>query len=148
MRTRFFGVVLAVVTGCAGDDGPPTTDSGTTPTEALDIVGAYVDDFDTAHEITETTWTQTYPGYDPLTFAISQWGDDWLVAQNGADNAYSADLWSRFDWVWEGGVLYVCQSAYDAVDEDAAVATPAADGSDLDAGCGGFPFSALTPVTR
>jgi hypothetical protein len=143
-----FGVVLAVVAGCTGDDSKTTTDSGaptTTPT-VLSIVGSYEDEFGTEHVITEEVWTQTYPGAAPLTFEIDTFGADWLVAQNGPDNAYSPDLWSRFDWVEVDGDLYYCQTAYDAPDAASAEAATPADTTDVDAGCGGFPFSMLLPV--
>jgi hypothetical protein len=144
MRAILFGVVLAVVTGC-GDDEPKTTDSGTPP-DSLAIVGTWLDEFDTEHVIDEEAWTQQYAGYDPLVFEIAAWGDGWLVAQNGAQNAYFAGAWSRFDWAWDGELLLVCQSAFDAPDQAAAEAATPADTRDLDAGCGGFPFSTLTPA--
>jgi hypothetical protein len=139
-----FGV-LAVVTGCTGSDAKDTNvDSGTdVPAESLSIVGEYVDDFGTEHTITDDVWTQTYPGYDPSTYAIETFGADWLVAQNGDENSYSAGLWSRFDWLDDPMGLYYCQTAYDAASAEEAEAATPADRSDLEAGCGGFPFSNL-----
>jgi hypothetical protein len=50
------------------------------------------------------------------------------------------------DWSIDGSNAWFCQTAYDAADADAALATPAADATDpaID-GCGGFPWSYLTP---
>ena len=81
------------------------------------------------------------------TFAVAQYDSsaDFLVAQNGSANEYNPDLWSRFDWTYVGNDLYVCQSAYDAADEQSAVDAPAADASDpANSGCGGdFAWSKL-----
>ena len=76
------------------------------------------------------------------------WAAMFVIAENDADNAYSAGLWSRFDWAWDGTDLYYCQTAFAEATEADALAVPAADSSDLlNAGCGAydFPWSKLTP---
>lgn len=110
--------------------------------DALEIAGSWVDNYAGSHEITQSTWVMDMGG----TFHISQYsnGDDFLIAQNDAANAYNPDLWSRFDWTYDGSDLYYCQSAYDAASEAAALAATPANASDLNSGCGGFAWSALT----
>jgi len=136
-------------------DSDSDTDSDTdTDTDTdLEIAGSWLDSWGTTHVIDSATWTQTYPSADTAgedsvyTFAISQYSndDDMLVAQNDSANEYNADLWSRFDWSWDTkGGLWYCQTAYGAKSEKEALATPAADSSDMDAGCGGFSWTALT----
>ncbi len=150
MRFLYSGVVLTVLAACGSDPKDDTTDTDTgKPTDGgLAIAGSYVDAFGTAHEITDTLWTQTFAGYDPSTFEIAAYDNDasYLVAQNGSDNAYSAGLWSRFDWMADGDDLYYCQTVFDAADQAGAEGAARADDTDLDgAGCGGFPWTLLTP---
>ncbi len=121
--------------GCAGF-------SWSRLSERLEIIGAWVDDWGTSHDIAQDSWTMG----DDL-FHISQLDNqaDYLVAQNDAANAYNPELWSRFDWTWHEGELYYCQIAYDAADEASAAGNEDADRADLDAGCAGFSWSRLTP---
>lgn len=146
MRRSFFAVVLAVIVGCAGDD-TKTNDTGTPTDEGLTLEGEWTDDFGTAHVITLDRWTQQFGDYPPYVFEIDSFGADSLIARNGDDNGYNPGDWSRFDWVFVEGDPWVCQIVFDAADADAAAAAPRADDSDLDAGCGGFPFTHLTPAT-
>ncbi len=72
---------------------------------------------------------------------------DFLIAQADSKNQYYASLWNRFDWNVDGNnVLRVCETAYQAATEQEALATPAANAQDFDKGCGGFPWSVLTPI--
>lgn len=125
-------------------------DTGLTETTppGLAIAGVYTDEYGATHEIDEATWVQRFPApfEDTWTFTVTQHDNagEFLVAQNGAENPYSAGLWSRFDWTWPDH-LYYCQTVYDAeVEQDAADASRA-DAADLDAGCGGFAWTDLTP---
>lgn len=115
---------------------------------ALDIAGSYTDAFGTDHDIDETTWSQSGATGYSSTYDVVSFDNDaqYLVAQNGPENAYSADLWSRFDWVRADGVLYYCQTNFGAESQDAAEATARGDDSDpAAAGCGGFAWTALSP---
>jgi len=108
---------------------------------ALEIEGEWTDNWGSAHDISQTVWSTM--GSD---FFISQYSnvEAFLLAQNDSANEYNPDLWSRFDWFYDSdGELLYCQSTYDAVDEDAALAA-SADRADIDAGCGGFAWSVLT----
>lgn len=157
--------------GCdeAEDDGATTagaTDGGTTGatdgtgdgsgessgTEAgsqdgLEIVGSYVENFASgsgSHEITETTWTQDFDGFvvnlDVLSYDNES---DWLVTED-ADNP---GVFSKIQWTYAGDDLYYCSVVFDATSEQAALDAPPADDSDpANTGCGGFPWSALTPA--
>jgi hypothetical protein len=108
--------------------------------EALEIVGTYVDNFDSDHEITSATWTNFG------VYNISQFDNEarYVIAQNDESNGSFPCLWSRFDWTLDGEDLYYCQSAYNAESEEAALEAEPADPEDLDKGCGGFEWSQLT----
>jgi hypothetical protein len=117
--------------------------------EPLAFAGSYDDNFGSHHEITPTEWTQT--GYGLTSrFFISQHSNagGYVVARNGADNAYNPGKWSRFDWTrfddGNGLSLWVCQVAFDASSEAEALGTPPAQRDDPSAGgCGGFAWSEL-----
>jgi hypothetical protein len=142
-------------TGPAGspdDSGPDDTgpgDTGAEPRGDPAIAGTYVDQYGVEHEIGATEWTQQYPGYPADVYHLTRWSDDdrYVVALNGTENAFFADLWSRFDWTTgPDGHLYYCQTAYGAADEASALATPRGDDADpASTGCGGFAWTDLTP---
>ena len=109
--------------------------------EALSIRGEFVDNYGTDHMITQSTWVS-----GSSIFAITYLSNDdqMLVAQNDSGNAWSADLWSRFDWTENEDGLWYCQTAYGAESEEAAMNTEAADASDpANGGCSGFSWSKL-----
>jgi hypothetical protein len=129
-------VLLCLTVPCLGGC------SGGSEEQDLEIIGSYVDEWDGAHEIGLQTWSTM-----GSVFHISQYSnlDDFLVAQNDPANEYNPDLWSRFDWTWDGADLYYCQIAYDAASEVAALAADGADRADLATGCNDFAWSKLTP---
>jgi hypothetical protein len=124
-------------------------DSGITSStdQGLPILGTFTDEFGTTHEIDEARWVQTFPGYDPMAFDIAGWDPaGWLVAQNDAANAFDPEMWSRFQWLDAAdGHLYYCQTEFAAPTRQDAEASASADPTDLDAGCGGFSWTDLTP---
>jgi hypothetical protein len=128
----------AATGACVCDDG--YSGAACEVQDALEIAGTYVDNWGMDHEVTQTTWTTM-----GSSFAIAQYSnaEDWLVAHNAASNAYNPDLWSRFDWTVASDTLYYCQTAFDAADEAAALATAPADRADLETGCGGYGWSRL-----
>jgi hypothetical protein len=157
-RNFRFAIAITVLVALASctDDAPgmeeeTSSETGTeteteTETETGDemmlaIVGSYTDDFGDMHTISETEWTNSAG-----SFAIAQYDNDemWLVAQNAETNMFSPGLWSRFDWAWDGEQLYYCQSVFDGATIEAALAG-SANADDLTMGCGGFPWSQLTP---
>jgi len=113
---------------------------------SLDILGEYADDYGTSHVITNETWAQS-SSFGDSTFNITRFSnhDEYLIAQNDASNDYNPELWSRFDWVVDGGELWFCQSTYDAPTELDALETARADDTDPSTGgCGEFAWSRLT----
>lgn len=119
--------------------------TGLAPATPPAIAGAYTDDFAGAHEITAHGWIQG-EGAEASRFVFTAVGEGWAIALNDPANRYSPGLWSRFDWTVADGVLYACQSAYDAPTAAAARAAMADARAPADGGCGMFPWSALTPV--
>lgn len=132
-------VLVGFLVACGEEDPGP-----------LAIAGAYTDAFGTAHEITDTSWTQTFGSGTTAAayaFAITSYDnvEQYLIAENGADNGYFPGLWSRFDWTDVDGDLFYCQSAFDAATEEDAFAAPRADDTDpASGGCGGFAWTALS----
>jgi hypothetical protein len=109
--------------------------------ETLEIAGSYTDDYGNTHEITGDTWTTMGSVFHITQFDNDQ---DFLVAQNDSANEYNPDLWSRFDWVFDGDSnLFYCQAAYAASSEQEALESTSADRGDLETGCGGFAWSGL-----
>ena len=114
--------------------------------EGLEIAGTYQDDFGTTHVITGSTWTQTI-GTSTLSFTFVKFdnGQDFLVAQNDASNAFNPELFSRFDWTTFESRLYTCQVAFSEDTAAEAEAATTADRTDpTTGGCGGFSWSGLT----
>lgn len=113
-------------------------------TESLDLVGDYTTNFDGTFTVTESTID------DGLgTYAVLNFDNDagWVVVQNDSDNGFNPDLYSRFDWAEVGGQLYVCQVTFDSASEEDATDVAPADASDpANDGCGGFSWTAITPV--
>jgi len=136
------------VAGAGGETGGQGgAGGGGGSSSGLAIVGTYLDNWDSTHEITDSTWTMGMAGTSSVFhITIFSNADQYLIAQNDAANQYSPSLWSRFDWTQDQGILYYCQTAYDAASEQAALDTPRADVKDLAGkGCGGFAWSKLTP---
>ena len=132
--------------GTDGSDGADGTDG--TPTDpTLAIVGSYFDNFGGEHVIREDTWTMDFGGGSTYDYTHTAYDNDemWLVAENGPDNVDEEGLWSRFDWTFIGGGLYLCQTTGTAASEADALATEPADPTDLDAGCPYYGWLTMTP---
>lgn len=132
--------------GTDGADGADGTDG--TPTDpTLAIVGSYFDNFGGEHVIREDTWTMDFGGGSTYDYTHTAYDNDemWLVAENGPDNVDEEGLWSRFDWTFIGGGLYLCQTTGTAASEADALATEPADPTDLDAGCPYYGWLTMTP---
>ena len=124
------------------DDTAIVEDTSDTSTEELEVIGSYTDSWGGTLEVTAETITDGYGN----SFHISAFDNEgnWLVAQNDAANEYFPELWSLFDWTEDAGQLYYCQSMFDAATADDAQNGTHANVSDLQAGCGGFGWTALT----
>jgi hypothetical protein len=141
------------VGGAGGEGGAGAVGGagGMAETDSIAIQGVFGDGAG-RHDITDEFWTQTYEGSEPSSYAFVNVDNEssFAIAQNGSQNAFNPDLFSRFDWHWTNSGLFYCQSAYDATTAEAAQETNRPDDTDPSvAGCGGmFPWSTLTPVTQ
>lgn len=129
--------------GCAGFPWSRLT-PGQGP---IAILGEWTDAFGGTHTINNERWIQQYPDSAPITFNMSAWenASEVAFAQNSLSNEWSPGLWSRFDWIWDEGAVWYCQTVFDAESEEAARAADAADAADpATGGCGGAPWTELT----
>lgn len=133
----------ALATPPADASDPATTGCGTFPWShliaTLPVTGVWDDGF-AVHHVDEATWAM---GDDVFPIFDVDLSANFLVAQNGQDNAFNPGKWSRFDWIVVGTEVSYCQAAYDADTAEAAAAV-SPDHGDLAAGCGGFSWSTLT----
>ena len=115
------------------------------PPPGPEIAGDWVDGWGSRHSITNSDWTSEGSRWQ---FTLIENTSDFIIAQNDAANAYFPGLWSRFDWTVDpGGQLWYCQSAYDAPTEgDAFMASIPDASAPSTGGCGGFPWSSLSPA--
>jgi hypothetical protein len=134
-RAILASAVLSLAPACATE----SDDSG--GNDDLEIVGTYDDGFGT-HEITADTWTID----GTAVFHIVDFDNEagFVIAHNDEENEYGPGQWSRFDWTWSGDTLHYCQPVYEGADE-AEARSGSSDPDDLETGCGGFPWSTLTP---
>jgi len=108
----------------------------------IEIAGDWTDSWGQAHRVTNEQWEIV-----DSVFAITEYDNDdhYAIAHNDDANEYFPGLWSRFDWTYHADAWWVCQTAFDATDEDAALSTEAADAADpATTGCAGFAWSELT----
>lgn len=149
------GVEPSSTTGDASTGAAESDDTGSdgTGTErGLEIVGQWVETFpgggEQTHTITEIDWT-TISEFGTAIHHIDSYDNetDTLIAQADASNDFNPEAWGKFQWTWDGnGDLWYCQIVFDAATPQDAAAGPDADPSDpANGGCGGFPWSALTP---
>lgn len=148
-------IALLAVPACSdkgGDDSAATDDSGggddSGGSADIAIAGSWTDDYGGDHTITNDSWSQ-YGGSSVFDFTEYDNDEAYAIAQNGSANEYNPDLYSRFDWTWDAAdQLWYCQTAYAAASEADALATAAADPTDPSTtGCGGFPWTSLTPAS-
>lgn len=143
--------------GDSGVDTDTGTDTGTDTEGAPAIAGDWIDDWGNAHSVTADAWTTEYPGEgDAGTTTsvthVTSWSNDdagfgVIVGQNDAVDSFYPGLWSRYDWAYaDDEELYFCQIEFAAADEETAATNDGADRADLDAGCGGYPWSHLTAM--
>ena len=135
----------ALATPAADKTDPATSGCGSSPwtklSPALEIAGKYIDNYKSSHVISSFEWIN-----ESLVYNISQYDNEqgFIIAQNDNGNEWNPKKWSRFDYTEKDGVLYYCQTAYDAETEEAALATPAPDKTDpATSGCGSSPWTEL-----
>lgn len=141
----------------ASQDAGTTADAGTTPDAAVSpdapsieppsIVGAYDTNFGGFVRVTETGADFSWYADGDVVWTTWSNEEQYLIGQNASTDPFNPDRFSRFDFAEVDGILYWCQTAFDAADEAAALSTPRADDSDpATMGCGGaFAWTALTP---
>jgi hypothetical protein len=151
----------AVGSDAPASDAPATSDAFASdaplavdafvPSDApatIAIAGSYMDDFGGMHVVSNTRWESSGVGF-ASGFRISRFDNaaGFAIAQNDATNDFSPSLWSRYEWVTVGGVLYMCQSPYDSLTEEDAMNAPRPDRTTpASSGCGMFGWSALTSI--
>lgn len=145
MRLHMLALALIACDGADPDTDALPGDTDTDFPAEIALAGTFTDEWGTTHTITSTLWTQAPYGD---AYHITQFDNAtaYAIAQNDSANAFFPDAWSRFDWAESSGSTWYCQSAFDAADEAAALAaTPADAGAPDTDGCGGFPWTNLTP---
>ena len=106
---------------------------------ALDIDGLWTDSYGYDHDVSPFAWNDN---------TVTQYDNDaqFIIAQNSPDDAWSPDLWSKYNWTTDDdGDLFYCQIAYAEATEADALAVTDADATDLASGCNGFPWTNMTP---
>jgi len=103
--------------------------------EEISIVGEWIDEWNSSQVIDSDSWNSN---------TITHYDNDemWAVAENGADS-WNPGFWSKYDWTWNSEELYYCQSTFAAESEADALSADSANATDLDTGCGGFPWSQM-----
>jgi hypothetical protein len=114
---------------------------------ALAVLGVWVDGDGVVYDLSDESGVWTL-GAD--TFAQDSYDNElqYAVAHNGAANPESAGLWSRFDWAWEEGTLYLCHTTASAADAAAAEqASAPSSTSPATSGCNGGAWIELSEGT-
>lgn len=163
--------ILLALNILSSDYASAEADSTNTTSAKIEIIGSYTDAYGTNVTVTSDTFTTMYPGDDAagpsiidITFFSNTLG--FLVGKNGGAGSWYPGYWSRIDWhtataaQWgmsEAGKVAYCTSAFNAESEFAAMRLQTQPGGAVDpdiydislansTGCGGYPFSILTPV--
>ena len=93
------------------------------------------------YDLSGPTWAIGSSSYVLGTYSNA---NQLVVAQNDSGNAENPDLWSRFDWAWTEGKLFLCHTSGDHADADTAEAAAAADSdTPATAGCAGGAWTEL-----
>jgi hypothetical protein len=144
-----FSHAAYLTTGCGGFAFSSLTPPPTPP--LLIAGGDWTDSWGTVVTVSSTAYISTYPGTSPCVQHITHYdnAEGFLVGRNEGAGCYYEGNWSRIDWVIDtDDNLHVCTSQYNAPSEEAAMDAVEAHDHSLYAstGCGGFAFSALTPL--
>ncbi len=144
MSSRFLPLLLLA----ACHSAPPVVSPSATTPPAL-VIGSFTDDYGTRHVVSDSLWQHGTRN----RYHIVQWNaaGQYLIAQNDSSNSAEKGRWSRIDWMplegmspWTWGF---CLTAWDAPSRAAAEATPGANRAAPRTGCGGHPFSRMTPTS-
>ena len=139
---------LLILTGCGKKENPLplATIEQNQVIESVEISGSYIDGYNTEHVVGNETWVSTYNS-SSSTYHILEFNNNeqYIRALNG-DDTFSPGTYSLFEWVEVQGVLYYCQTAYDAESLESLKSLTGSDKSDPEnGGCGdyGFPWTVL-----
>ncbi len=111
------------------------------------LIGAFEDDYGIEHVISEQEWQQR----PDTRYRVVRWhvDDQYLIAQNDADNPGDAGKWTRIDWMRLSDMLpyewAFCLSAYAAASAEEAERTDVARRDTPKTGCNGYPYSRMRP---
>jgi len=137
-------MLLVFITGCDNE----TSEKNDNDTEPVhEIIGRYSDSFGGPHIISNTVWDQGgMMGRFNIEFFDSE--NDVIIAQNDKNNEFSAEKWSRFDYLIDSSKIYFCQIVYDLDTMQEAIDATGADRVDLDGGCNGFGWTELAEIAE
>ena len=108
---------------------------------SAEIFGDWTDKYGSSYSFDQEVIDSGYAVYDVV---VVNDGEQFVVARNSESADFYPCQYSRFDWAVKAGDYYLCRTDLDADSVDEALARPAADRSDLDAGCSGFPWSQVS----
>lgn len=130
--------------GTTADDAAESSEGSTTAADGIEVAGTWTDDFEGTHQISDTSWVSSY-GADSFPYTLDSYDNDADLAIGQSDDDAT---WARFEWTFtDEGELYVCQIAFGLDTAEEAENAPHADATDPEVGgCGGFPWSRLTPA--
>lgn len=115
--------------------------------ETHELIGRYSDSFGGPHIISNTVWDQGgMMGRFNIELFDSE--NDFIIAQNDKNNEFSAEKWSRFDYLIDSSKIYFCQIVYDKDTMQEAIDTLPADNTKLDSGCNGFGWTELIEIVE
>lgn len=112
------------------------------------ILGNFEDDYGIRYEITNHAFTmQPNSIYHIVEINNDQ---QFLIAQNDANNKYDPELYTRIDWVnfedMEPFQWGFCISAYNASSPDSIKSVKNINREAPKTGCNGYPFSRMKPI--
>jgi hypothetical protein len=136
--------------GSSGNAGTGTDTGGSAPdddagvaTDSLAISGTYDSDYGTVVTITDDAYSEDGEfGYENEVTTFDN-DEQYLVTFDAA--ATAGTQYSKVLWVQKDGKVYVCTALFFLPSVEEASAEDDADREDLDMGCGGFPWTVLTP---
>jgi len=166
LRTRQIALLLALLASlslaaCADDDETPKDnntavenndpDDNNTPSDAIEILGIYDNNFGGLETITETHWStqsETYPAQVLKIVSVDN-TENLAITQNAEDDEFAPNTFNKVVWTDADadGVFYYCTVAYGLETADEALASEeVADASNPEAeGCVGFSWTKLSP---
>ena len=146
LKWVWVGVLSTALVGCGGDSDD-MMDGGDAGVEDIEIAGSWMTNFDTMETISNTEW-QEFINHTVVKFDNEL---NYAIRRNPLDDEFNPGKFSRVEWLEPTAAgFYHCSIANgEDTAEDAENSTNMADASDLDdIGCGGFPWTMLSPVAE